>query len=114
MPTSRMPHSASTPCSSTSRLSSNGPFARGPSPPIMSSDSLACSSESVALAGYDIGLVQEPEGTMLLQHFARSVEIFRLAEHPAQSLVLDLRHIDRCVPGGEQRRGADARGDLGG
>src|SRR5207237_10579161 len=82
-------------------------------PPLTSSESLACSSVSVALAGYDIGLVQEPEGTVLLQHFARRVKILRLAEHPAQSLVLDLRDIDRRVPGREQRRGADARGDLG-
>src|SRR3989442_3061489 len=96
---------------SAARCSSRGEISS--EPPISSSESRACSSVSVALAGYDIGLVQEPQGTVLLQHFARGVEILRAAEHLGEPLVLDLRDVDRGVPGGEQGRGADARRDLG-
>src|SRR5438093_11766930 len=96
---------------SAARCSSRGEISI--EPPIISSESLASSSESVALAGYDIGLVEEPEGAVLLQDLARCVEVVGLAEHLGEALVLDLRHVDRGVPRGEQRRGADARGDLG-
>src|SRR6266850_4615041 len=69
---------------------------------------------SVALAGNDIGFVQEPEAAVLLQDFARGVEVLALAERLGKARIVDLRHVDRRVPRGEQRRGADAGGDLGG
>src|SRR5688500_10066729 len=95
---------------SGARCSSRGEISSEPA--MRSSESRSWRSDSVALAGNDIGLVQEPEGAMLLQHFARRVEILRAAEDLGEALVLDLRHVDRRVPCGEQRRCADARRDL--
>src|SRR5882757_3372406 len=65
-----------------------------------------------AAARDHIGLVVEPEPTMLLQHAVGGFEIAAIADHLGQSVVLDLRHLDRGVPGREQGRGADRATDL--
>src|SRR5687767_3396035 len=95
---------------SAARCSSRGEISR--EPPATSSESRAPGA-SIALAGNDIGFIQEPEAAVLLQDLARGIEVFALAQHLAEALVVDLRDIDCRIPGGEQRRGADARGDLG-
>ena len=51
---------------------------------------------------------------MLLQDFAGGVEVAAVAQRLAKAHVVDLRDVDRRVPRREQRRGADARGNLGG
>src|SRR5688572_25030481 len=83
-------------------------------PPISSSERRAWTLCSIALAGDDIGLVEEPEAAMLLQDFSRSVEVARVAQDFREARVVDLRNVDRRVPGREQGRGADAGRDLGG
>src|SRR2546423_4112755 len=96
---------------SGARCSSRGEISSEPA--LISSWSAAPAEErSVALAGYDIGLVQEPEAAVLLQDLARSVEVMALAEHFAQAMVVDLRHVDRGIPRREQGRSADAARDL--
>ena len=49
---------------------------------------------------------------MLLQHPVGGFEITAVAHHLRQPDVLDLRDIDRGIPGREQRRGADRPADL--
>src|SRR5262245_50854276 len=90
---------------SGARCSSRGEISSEPA--ISSSESRPW--DSVALTGDDIGLVQKPERAVLLQHLARRIEVLRVAEDLGQALVLDLGYVNRRVPGGEQRRGADAR-----
>src|SRR6478736_4799064 len=58
----------------------------------------------------DKGFVVEPQSAVLLQHLARRLDVARVALHVRQAVVLDLRHVDRRVPGGEQRGGADRGG----
>src|SRR5688572_24684745 len=58
------------------------------------------------------GLVVEPQAAVLLQHGLRHVEVVAVGDDAVQALVLDLVDVDRGVPGGEQRRGADAVADL--
>src|SRR5207248_10521402 len=74
----------------------------------------ASSRGSVALAGKDIGLGQEPEAAVLAQHLARRVEVAGVAQYFAQAHVVDLRHVNGRVPRGKQGRGTNARRDLGG
>src|SRR3954454_13780139 len=69
---------------------------------------------SVALAGHGIGFIQDPEAAVLLQDLARGLEVAPLAKHGGEPCIVDLRDIDRRVPRREQRRGADAVGNLGG
>src|SRR3970282_25241 len=95
---------------SGARCSSRGEISSEPA--VNSSERRACRPPSVALAGNDIGFVQEPEAAVLLKDLARRLEVLRCAQHFAQPLIVDLRHVDRGVPGGEQRRGADAGRDL--
>src|SRR6478672_497788 len=68
-------------------------------------------SPSLAPARDDVGLVVEPQSSALLQHVAGCVEITAVRNHCAEPVVLDLRHVDGGIPGGEQRRGADRFGD---
>ena len=49
---------------------------------------------------------------MLLQHVAGGINVAAVAVDVGQPVVLDLRNVDRRVPGGEQRRGADRGGNL--
>ena len=51
---------------------------------------------------------------MPAQHGLRGVEIPAVRDHFAETFVLDLVHVDRRIPGGEQHRRADAIADLGG
>src|SRR5213592_3639061 len=81
-------------------------------PPITSSERRAWTLSSVALAGDDIGFVQEPEAAVLLQHLARGVEVARIAQRLAKACVVDLRDVDGSVPRREQSRGTDACRDL--
>ena len=67
-----------------------------------------------ALARDHVGFIQEPQAAVLLQHFAGGIEIAARAQHLGQALVVDLGDVHGRVPGREQRRGADALGDLGG
>src|SRR5215831_10417443 len=53
-----------------------------------------------------IGFVVEPEAAALVQHLARGIEIAAVGDDVGEPVVLDLRHIDRRVPGREQRRGS--------
>src|SRR5215469_11501953 len=69
-------------------------------------------SAGIPLAGNHIRFVPEPEATMLAQYLLGRIEIGAAADDLGQSLVLDLRDIDRGVPGGEQGRGADCVADL--
>jgi hypothetical protein len=51
---------------------------------------------------------------MLLQHLARRIKIAAVGYDLAQPVVLDLRNVDRGIPGREQRRGANRAGQLDG
>src|SRR5215468_3464111 len=89
---------------------------------LCASAAIACLSSLAAsralcgetVAGDDIRLVLEPETAVPLQHFARCVEIARVAHDRLEPLVLDLRDIDRGVPSSEQCGGPDRRADLRG
>src|SRR5580658_473915 len=69
-------------------------------------------SDRVPLAGDHVGLVPEPQATILPQDLAGRFEPSPADHRLRQPLVLDLRHINRRVPGGEQCRGPDRRTDL--
>src|SRR5262245_48147519 len=58
---------------------------------------------SLAPARDHIGFVVEPKSAALVQHLAGGVEIAAVRHHVAEPVILDLRHIDRGVPGREQR-----------
>ena len=49
---------------------------------------------------------------MFLQHAVGGFEIAAVAHRFGQAVVLDLRHVNRGVPGRKQGRGADRAGDL--
>src|SRR5262249_50635465 len=89
---------------------------RSPAPdPVLSRGRAArsrSSASSVALAGNHEGLVEEPKPGVALQDLARRLEITAIAHHLREALVLDLRHVHRGVPGGEQRRRAYRLADL--
>src|SRR5215470_6636550 len=70
-------------------------------------------ASSVAPARDHKGFIVEPEPAVLLQHFARRIEIAAVGHDLAQPVILDLRDVDRGIPGCEQRRGADRAGQLG-
>src|SRR5579883_2506696 len=59
-------------------------------------------------------LVVEPQPAVLLQHLLRRLEIRAVLHDRIEPLVLDLIDVDRGVPRGKGRRGADAVGDLRG
>src|SRR4051794_29620058 len=42
-----------------------------------------------------VGLVVEPQPAVLAQHLARRIEIAAVADHAAEPVVLDLRHVNR-------------------
>ena len=65
------------------------------------------SRQSLAPPRDHVGLVVEPQPAVLAQHLAGGIEIAAVGDHLGQPVVLDLRHVDRGVPGREQRRGAD-------
>src|SRR5258707_4916632 len=67
---------------------------------------------SRAAARDHIGFIVEPEAAMLLQHGVGGLEIASVADHLRQPDILDLRDIDRGIPGREQRRGADRARNL--
>src|SRR5665213_378220 len=60
----------------------------------------------------DERLVVEPEAALLLQYVARRFDVAAVAVHIRQAIVLDLRHVNRGVPGGKQRRRADRGGNF--
>src|SRR5205807_691691 len=51
-----------------------------------------------------IGLVDEPQPAVLLQDFGGGFEIAPVGRGLGHPMVLDLRHVDRGIPGGKQRR----------
>ena len=59
-----------------------------------------------------VGLVVEPQPAAFLQHRARGVDIAAVGGGFGDAMVLDLGHIDRRVPGREQRRGADRAPEI--
>src|SRR5215472_5238944 len=67
---------------------------------------------SIPLARDHVGFVEEPEPAVLPQDAAGGVKVAAVADHLGEALVLDLRHVDRGVPGREQRRGSDGVADL--
>src|SRR5262245_47817296 len=67
---------------------------------------------SAALSRHDVGLVKEPEAAASLKDFAGCIEIPPVRHDLRQALVVDLRHVDRGIPGGEQGRSTDAFRDL--
>src|SRR5262245_31615122 len=71
-------------------------------------------SADIPLARNYIGFVPEPQPAMLAQHLFGRLEIGTAADCLRQSLILDLRDIDRSIPGGKQRRGSDGLADLAG
>src|SRR6185437_16368043 len=73
-----------------------------------------CGGHSVAAPRHDEGLIVEPETPVLLQYLLRRLEVRAALHDRIEPLVLDLIDVDRRVPGGEQRRGADAVADLRG
>src|SRR6185436_12038090 len=94
---------------SAARCSSRGEISS--EPPVTSSAMRAWRRSSIALAGNDIGFIQEPEAAVLLQHLARRIEVAAAAQRLAEARVVDLRDVDRRIPCGEQGRSADARRD---
>ena len=54
-----------------------------------------------------IGLIVQPQTIMLLQDCLGRFEILPLGDDRPEFVILDLGHIDRGVPGGEQGGGAD-------
>src|SRR5258707_2560128 len=97
---------------SFARCSSRGEISSEPAP--ISSTMRGSMRGLVALAGDDKGLIQEPEAAVLLQDLARRVEVTRASHRLGEPQIVDLRDVDRGVPRGEERRGADRRGNLGG
>src|SRR5262249_19890082 len=62
---------------------------------------------SLATAGDHVGLIVEPESPALAQNLARGLEITPVGHDLSEPVVLDLRHVDRCIPCGKKGRGAD-------
>src|SRR6266702_6441757 len=69
-------------------------------------------SASVALARDHVGLVEEPESLVAVKHVLRGFEVAPVAHDFTQALILDLRHVYRGVPRGEQGRSADRVADF--
>ena len=61
---------------------------------------------SFAPARDHVRLVIEPERAVLAQHFAGGVQVAAVVDRAGEPRVLDLRDVDRRVPGREQGRGA--------
>ena len=99
----RCPPAGASPTSGA-RCSSRGEISSEPA--VSSSERRGC-GESVALAGNDIGLVQEPEAAVLLQHFARRVEVVRLAAAPRRGA--GRRSARRRSPRSTPRTGSRCR-----
>src|ERR1700722_3457588 len=66
----------------------------------------------IASARNHKGFIVEPQASVLPQRPVGGFEIAPVAHRGSKPLVLDLRHIDGCVPGCEQRRRADRAADL--
>ncbi len=49
----------------------------------------------------DAGFVEEPEAVVLSQNGARGIEVVSAGDYLVETLVVDLAHIHRGVPGGE-------------
>ena len=49
---------------------------------------------------------------MLVENIGRCVEIIAACDNFVEPIIVDLADIDGCIPGGEQRRGADAVADF--
>src|SRR5256885_11656423 len=71
---------------------------------------IACAS--VALARDHIGLVEEPQPLVAMEHLLGRLEISAVSHDLAQALILDLRHVNGGVPRGEKGRGADRIADF--
>src|SRR5471030_975593 len=73
-----------------------------------------CHVLSISMPGNNEGLVPKPEPAVLVQDVAGNVEVTPIADYAFETRILDLPHVDRCVPSRKQRRRADRRGHLGG
>jgi hypothetical protein len=63
---------------------------------------LAQSAEGKQMAARNhIGFIVEPETSVFLQHPVGGFEVATVAHHLRQPDILDLRDIDRRIPGGE-------------
>src|SRR5437867_4910211 len=71
-----------------------------------------CMRPSVALARDHVGFVEEPQALVATQYLLRSLEISAVSHDLAQTLVLDLRHVNSGVPRCEKRRRADRIADF--
>src|ERR1039458_1433578 len=69
---------------------------------------------SISMPGNNEGLVKKPEPAVFVQDFAGNVEVTPIANYAFETCILDLPHVDRCVPSRKQRRRADGCGHLGG
>src|SRR5690349_13005198 len=56
--------------------------------------------------------IVEPQAAVLLQHGLGGLQISPIRDHGLEALVLDLVHVDRRIPGREQRGRADAIGNF--
>src|SRR4051795_12795206 len=65
-----------------------------------------------ATARDHVGLVIEPQAAIFPDNAIGGFEIAAIANDFGEPDILDLRDIDRSVPGREQRRGADRPADL--
>src|SRR5262249_29115656 len=54
------------------------------------------------LACHHEGFVRKPQGLMLLQDFSRGTEVITVTHYIVDAVILDLRHVDSGIPGGQQ------------
>src|SRR6266705_6314188 len=94
------------------RRSSSGDAPRSAGAAISPAVDPVCMRPSVALARDHVGFVEEPQALVATQYLLRGLEIAAVSHDLAQALVLDLRHVNGCVPRGEKRRGADRVADF--
>src|SRR5690606_5454291 len=71
-------------------------------------DGMAAPSWPLMFPRHDETFVVEPQTLVFLQHVGGVFQIVSGGDHRLEPLVLDLRDVDRVVPGREQCRRADA------
>src|SRR5262249_35782389 len=69
-------------------------------------------ARSLAAAGDHVRLVPEPESAVFAQDLGGGFDVACVIRDLCQAFVLDLVHVDRCIPGGPRGRGSNRAFDL--
>src|SRR5580658_610220 len=83
-------------------------------PPLCSSRRTRASVVLIAPARDHKGFVVEPKPSVLAQDLLGGLKVSAVCDHGVESLVFNLVHINRGIPGREQRRGSNPIPDLRG